>query len=96
MINYFWGLLSDSCQTDALNTSSELGKIYHQDKHLRRLSGDRAWFVRMYGEISPSFSEGIIDRKGAQTMLYLTCTIIFSVDLAHYGVSRVNDWVYKL
>ena len=35
---------------------------------------------------SLSFSEGIIDRKGAQTTLYLTCTIMFSVDLAHYGV----------
>ena len=27
-------------------------------------------------------------------MLYLTCTMIFSVDLAHYGVSRVKDWVF--
>ena len=26
-------------------------------------------------------------------MLYLTCTMIFSVDLAHYGVSLVKDWV---
>ena len=26
-------------------------------------------------------------------MLYLTCTTITSVDLAHYGISRVNDWV---
>ena len=42
---------------------------------------------------SPSFSEGIIDRTGAQTMLYLTCTTITSVDLAHYGVSRAKDWV---
>ena len=25
--------------------------------------------------------------------LSLTCTMIFSVDLAHYGVSRVKDWV---
>ena len=38
------------------------------------------------------FSEGIIDRTGAQTMLYLTCTMICSVDLAHYGVSRPKDW----
>ena len=30
-------------------------------------------------------SEGIIDRTGAQTMLYLTCTMVSSVDLAHYG-----------
>ena len=26
-------------------------------------------------------------------MLYLTCTMISSVDLALYGVSRVKDWV---
>ena len=26
-------------------------------------------------------------------MLCLTCTTITSVDLAHYGVSRVKDWV---
>ena len=26
-------------------------------------------------------------------MLYLTCTTITSVDLAHYGVSRVKDRV---
>ena len=26
-------------------------------------------------------------------MLYLTCTIITSVDLAHYGISRAKDWV---
>ena len=26
-------------------------------------------------------------------MLYLTCTTITSVDLAHYGVSRANDCV---
>ena len=46
---------------------------------------DRAWFVRMYGEI--------IDRTVAQTMLYLTCTTISSVDLAQYGVSLAKDWV---
>ena len=27
-------------------------------------------FVRLYGEIIPEPSEGIIDRTGAQTMLY--------------------------
>ena len=43
--------------------------------------------MRLYGEIAPSFSEGIIDRTGAQTMLYLTCTMLYSVDLAHYEVS---------
>ena len=26
-------------------------------------------------------------------MLYLTCTTITSIDLAHYGVSRARDWV---
>ena len=39
------------------------------------------------------FSEGIIDRTGAQTMLYLTCIMISSVDLAYYGVSRAEDWI---
>ena len=29
----------------------------------------------------------------AQTMLYLTCTTITSVDLAQYGVSLAKDWV---
>ena len=27
-------------------------------------------------------------------MLYLSCTTITSVDLAHYGVSRAKDWVF--
>ena len=31
----------------------------------------------------------IIDRTGAQTMLYLTCTTITII-----GVSRAKDWVY--
>ena len=31
--------------------------------------------------------------RGAQTMLYLTCATISSVDLAHYGVSLAKDWV---
>ena len=26
-------------------------------------------------------------------MLYLTCTMISSVDLARYGISRAKDWV---
>ena len=26
-------------------------------------------------------------------MLYLTCIMISSVDLAHYGVSRAENWV---
>ena len=40
-----------------------------------------------------AFARGFIDRTGAQTMLHLTCTIITSVDLAHYGVSCAKDWV---
>ena len=46
--------------------------------------------MRLYGEI---LSEGIIDRTGAQTMLYLTCTTITRVDLARYRVSRAKDWL---
>ena len=38
-------------------------------------------------------ARGLSLRTGAQTMLYLTGTIITSVDLAHYGVSRAKDWV---
>ena len=49
--------------------------------------------MRLYGEIIPSFSEGVIDITDAQTMLYLTCTMISSVDLAYYEVSRAKDWV---
>ena len=49
--------------------------------------------MRLYGEIIPELSEGIIDRTGAQTMLYLTCTMKSSVDLAHYGVYCAKDWV---
>ena len=26
-------------------------------------------------------------------MLFLTCTMISIVDLAHYGVSRAKDWI---
>ena len=44
--------------------------------------------MRLYGEI-------IIDRTGAQTMLYLTCTTIARVDLAQYGVSRAKDWFFE-
>ena len=58
--------------------------IIRKSLHVR----DRAWFVRLYGEI---ISSGIIDRTGTQTMLYLTCTMISSVDLAHYGVSCAKD-----
>ena len=27
-------------------------------------------------------------------MLYLTCTIVSCVDLAHYGVNGAKDWVF--
>ena len=30
---------------------------------------------------------------GRTNMLYLTCIMIFSVYLAHYGESRAKDWV---
>ena len=40
-----------------------------------------------------ALARGLSLRTGAQTMLYLTCTTITSVDLAHYGVSRAKDWV---
>ena len=49
--------------------------------------------MRLYGEIIRSFSKGIIDRTGTQTMLYLTSTMISSVDLAHYAVRHAKDWV---
>ena len=36
------------------------------------------------------FSEWIIDRTSGQTMLFLTCSTIPSVDLACYGVPCVK------
>ena len=46
--------------------------------------------VHLYGEVSL----GIIGLcTGTQTMLYLICTLISSVDLAHYAVSCAKDWV---
>ena len=36
---------------------------------------------------------GIIDHTGAQTMLYLTWTMVSIVDLAHYRVSCGKVWV---
>ena len=38
-------------------------------------------------------ARGLSLRTGAQTMLYLTCTTITSVDLAHYGIYRAKNWV---
>ena len=40
----------------------------------------------LYGEIIPSCSEGIIDCTGGQTMFFLTCAMISSVDFAHCRV----------
>ena len=67
--------------------------IYERPAYHFYTNRDRAWFVLLYGEIIPSFSEEIIDSAGAQAMLYLTCTMISRVDLAHNGVSRAKDWV---
>ena len=36
---------------------------------------------------------GIISPYRRTNHLYLTCTMVSSVDLAHYGVSRAKDWV---
>ena len=36
------------------------------------------------------YEEGINPRALA---LYLICTMVYSVDLVHYGVSRAKDWV---
>ena len=47
----------------------------------------------VYAPVRRDKSSGIIDRTGAQTKLYCTCTTITSVDRAHYGVSRAKDWV---
>ena len=40
-----------------------------------------------------ALARGLSLHTGAQTMLYITCTAITSIDLAHYGVSRAEDWV---
>ena len=47
---------------------------------------DRAWFIRLYGEITPSFREWIIDSTGVKIMLYLVYTTISRVDHARYEV----------
>ena len=38
-------------------------------------------------------ARGLSLRTGAQTMLYLACTTISRVGLAHYGVSSAKDWI---
>ena len=49
--------------------------------------------MRLYGEIIPELYQGDYRPTGAQTMLFLTCTIISSVDLAHYRVFHAKDRV---
>ena len=49
--------------------------------------------MRLFGEIIPELQRRVIDHTGAQTMLYLTCTTISSVDLAQYGVALAKNWV---
>ena len=39
-----------------------------------------------------ALARGLSTVQAKQTVLYLTCTKIFSVDLAHYGVSGTKDW----
>ena len=55
---------------------------------------DRAWLVCMYGEITPSFRECIVDRTGGQTMLHLVCTTMSRVDHARYEVSYAQEWIH--
>ena len=40
-----------------------------------------------------ALASGLSTVQAHKPMLYLTCTIISKVDLAHYGVSRAKDWV---
>ena len=49
--------------------------------------------MRLYGEIIHELK--LVDYRptGAQTIIYLTCTMIFSEDLARYGISRAEEWV---
>ena len=52
---------------------------------------EKAWLVRMYGDITPSFRECIIDRTGGQIMLYPICTTISHVDHARYEVPYAQE-----
>ena len=52
---------------------------------------DRAWFVQR--ENPRALARGLLTTQAHKTVLYLTCTTITSVDLAHYGVSRAKDLV---
>ena len=40
-----------------------------------------------------ALARGLSTVQAHKTMLYLTCTTITSVDLAHYRVSRAKDWI---
>ena len=40
-----------------------------------------------------AYARGLSTMQAHKTMLFLTCTMISSVDLAHYGVSRAKDLV---
>ena len=40
-----------------------------------------------------ALARGLSTVQARKNMLCLTCSMISSVDLAHYGLSRVKDWV---
>ena len=39
-------------------------------------------------------ARGLSTVQAHKPMRCLTCTMIYSVDLAHYGVSSAKDWVF--
>ena len=41
-----------------------------------------------------ALASGLSTVQAQKTMLYLTCTMLSSVDLAYYGVSHAKDWIY--
>ena len=49
--------------------------------------------MRLYGEIVPELRRGDYRPYRRTNILCLICTMISSVDLAHYGVSHAKDWV---
>ena len=55
--------------------------------------GDRAWVVRLYGEIIPELQRGDYRpyRRTNHTLSHLYHNNQFRP--AHYGVSRAKDWV---
>ena len=55
---------------------------------------DRAWFVRMYGEINPGLSRveyRPYRRSNHATMLYLICTTMSRVEHARYEVPYAQE-----